>query len=154
MLASRSSKRLALKQIKQEKEDQETQQKETPKKRDTHREHGGKQHHKETVVYHPPTESSDDAEFVEEEDEEEDEEEEEVEIIVPEKVKRRTGLRSPRRSSKIGEVDSARLKLDDILAHMSKGDDHGDEDYYDGDDPVGSALSPPQKLRRTRGPRK
>jgi hypothetical protein len=99
------------------------------------------------------SESSVEEDVDSQEDEEDEVEEEEEEVILPTPVKRRGGRPSKGGKQQVDELDSARLKLDDVLALISKGELQEDE-FDEDEDHTDSALSPPQKLRRTRGPRK
>jgi len=83
-----------------------------------------------------------------------DEEEDDDEVIVSTPLRRRSGqsMNRQKRLSALGEVDSARHKLDDLLAHISKGDSHEDEDYDEDDEQTDS--SPHLKRRRSRHQKK
>ncbi|RWS15390.1 protein lin-37-like isoform X1 [Dinothrombium tinctorium] len=52
-----------------------------------------------------------------------------------------------------GELDSARIKLNDVLDHIWKEENVTEEDY-DVDDALDSCPSPQNKMKRSRGPRK
>ena len=81
----------------------------------------------------------------------EEEEDDEEELIVATPLRRRSAkglnrLRRQKRADSLNEVDSARNKLDDLLAHISKGDSQ-EEDEYDEDDEQ-TDSSPHMKRRR------
>ena len=82
-------------------------------------------------------------------DEEEEDDDEELIVATPlrqrRSTKRMNRLRRQKRADSLNEVDSARNKLDDLLAHISKGDSQ-EEDDYDEDD--GETDSSPHLKRR------
>ncbi|CAG2102880.1 unnamed protein product [Medioppia subpectinata] len=88
------------------------------------------------------------------EEEEEDEDDDEEDVIVSTPLRQRRAAKRLNRMSRhqkrdgvLGEVDSARNKLDDLLAHISKGDSQEDDEFDDEDGETDS--SPHLKRRRS-----
>ena len=86
------------------------------------------------------------------EDIDDDEDDDDAELIVSTPIRRRreakrlNRMRHQKRADSLNEVDSARNKLDDLLAHISKGDSQ-EEDEMDEDDEQ-TDSSPHMKRRR------
>ena len=51
------------------------------------------------------------------------------------------------------ELSCARIKLDDVLSTIFKGEEINEDDFYD-DDQNEYGSSPPMKLKRAKGPKK
>ncbi|RWS26940.1 Protein lin-37-like protein [Leptotrombidium deliense] len=66
-------------------------------------------------------------------------------------MRRTKSAKSSTKSENFGELDSARIKLNDALDHIWKGENTNDDDM-DADDQMDT--SPQHKIKRTRGPRK